>query len=400
LTKAARASRGAKASAEKDRGRRLRVLLINETCNSGVGRHVADVSDWLRRQGHVVHLLYSPGRVDAMFQRFLDGAEAAGITTTAMAMSRAPRAADLALMLSARRWIRDNGPFDIIHGHSSKGGAVARMAGSGQGVVVYTPHALVTMNPTLGPMARRVYTGIERFLARLTDGIIAVSEDEREHAVSIGLPADRIHVIPNGIPTPMNAPRAAARKALGLKEVDFCVGFIGRMSAQKAPDELMRAFARAFGSETSAHLALVGYGDLEEPCRTLAASLGLGDRAHVTGEMDGKAVIAGFDAMGLASRYEAHAYVIVEALFAGLPIVATRVGGVCGPVTDGENGLIVAPGDTEAMAAALRRAFEDKAWRERAGKESLRRATDYTVESMGKKLIDLYRSLASARAGV
>ncbi len=109
-----------------------------------------------------------------------------------------------------------------------------RLAARGRpGVRFYTPNALATMDPKIGRRKRALYGRIERGLARLTDRIVAVSEDERRHMLEIGLPPSRIVVVPMGTRMERLLPRAEARAALGLAEGDFAVGFVGRLASQK-----------------------------------------------------------------------------------------------------------------------------------------------------------------------
>src|SRR4029079_12057804 len=139
--------------------------------------------------------------------------------------------------------IRTHGPFDLIHGHSSKGGALARLAARWLGIPsIYTPHAFVTLDPTLPRWKRALYGRIERWLAQHSAGVIAVSEDEAAHARALGIDARMVHVVHNGLATIDFLPREQARSQLRLSPDDFVIGFIGRLAAQKAPDVLIDAF--------------------------------------------------------------------------------------------------------------------------------------------------------------
>ena len=168
-------------------------------------------------------------------------------------------------------------PFDIVHGHSSKGGAIARLCAVGMGVpCVYTPNAISTMNPELSRFPRAVLGLVERSLAWFGDAIIAVSPEEQSHLVSLGNAPSLVHLIPNGIDPPADVPdRLEARRQLGLPLHAQIVGFVGRFVPQKAPDRLVEAFNLLKTRFPDLKLALAGSGDMEA---TLRASTGTRSR--------------------------------------------------------------------------------------------------------------------------
>lgn len=129
-------------------------------------------------------------------------------------MRRAPGPSDLPSFRAISRIIRGAGPFDVIHGHSSKAGALTRLRLPGPHVPrVYTPHAFRTMDPTLGRGGRLIYGGIESLLAWFfTDQLVTVSEDEFAHALSLGLPQERMSVIVNGVEAPSRNGADGARE--------------------------------------------------------------------------------------------------------------------------------------------------------------------------------------------
>ena len=243
----------------------LKILLIIEACLAGVGRHVTELCRGLVQQGHDVHLIYSPERIDALFRRGLSDLHQGKIKLTSLPMRRSPHPRDAFDALTIRRYLKTNGPFDVIHGQSSKGGALARLSGIGlPGVRVYTPHALFTMNPGLKPMPKWVFSRIEQFLDLLSDGIILVSDDEYRHAIEIGLSKQKLFVVPNGIDLNLTVKSSSLRRDLGLSETDLCVGCVARFVPQKALDHLLSAFALLVPQFPNARLIMVGNGPLEQ----------------------------------------------------------------------------------------------------------------------------------------
>ncbi|MEO7387065.1 MAG: glycosyltransferase family 4 protein [Gammaproteobacteria bacterium] len=377
----------------------LHILLVLESAGGGAARHVLDLARGLLALGHVVHLAWSPLRAEPQFPAALG---MPGLTTHAVPMTRGPGLRDVTAVRAVRVLLRHQ-RFDIIHGHSSKAGALARLAALGSGVTaVYTPHALVTFDPSLGRAARAAYGLAERMLAGLGARVICVSVEERAHALTLGIPPSRLAVVPNGIGPLALADRTGARLALGIPDAAVCVGFVGRLSAQKAVLRLVDAFALACPSGASdARLALVGDGPERVALQHRAEALGIADRVVFAGHGDGPALMAGFDVFVLPSRYEGFPYVLLEAGQRSLPIITTAVGGASTVVHPGENGCILdatAP-VTESLADALRKLVADRTGREEMGRRSAGIVATLTVEAMVRQTVEVYRDALGSQAG-
>ena len=331
-------------------GRPLNILQALEPSGGGSGRHFVDLAEGLAARGHQVTAIYSPVRAEA---RFVAELTALPITAVhAIDMARAPSPSDLRAWLSINRIVGTNGPFDIIHGHSSKAGALVRLVRPfGRHIPrVYTPHAFRTMDPGLGRMGRRLFGGIESLLGRrFTDALICVSEDEKRHAATeLGIPEDKLQVIVNGVATPPRGERVEMRKRLGVRPASFVFGFVGRLSSQKAPERLVEAFRRIAHQRPEAELVMIGAGPDEGKVRRQIGASGVQDRIHLTSDVTGAAAMQAFDVLVMPSRYEAMSYVMLEAAAAGLPMILTAVGGASTVLTHAENGFLVANSDNPA----------------------------------------------------
>lgn len=378
--------------------RPLRVLLVTQASGGGVGRHFLDLAQELAATGVDVTGIYAPRKLDTLFRTRLAAGNLPPMHQ--IAMRRAIHPLDAADLWQLTQLIRRLGPFDLIHGHSSKGGALARLAASRLGIPsVYTSHAIVTLDPTLPAWQRQVYGRIERWLARRTGAVIAVSDDEAQHIGELGIDARKVHVVPNGVPS-INFPAAAeARSRLGIAPDETVIGFVGRFSHQKAPEILLDAFATAFPAMANVRLVMVGSGPLDAAVRAHADRLNLGTRALLLGDVVATDVMPAFDAFCLSSRYEAMPYVYLEALAAGLPIVSTRVGGATMCVKPDENGWLVPPENVAALSAALQSLVNDPALRARFAAASARLAADYSAAQMVRQTLQVYDRVLAEHSG-
>lgn len=368
----------------------MRILQILEATLGGTARHVIDLTTGLRQREHEVHLIYNPrvARVDAIFSAGLETMKAAGVQLVPLDMSRSVGLRDVSVMRAIRRYAKAHGPFDVIHGHSSKGGAYARIAGLALPAVrVYTPHAFVTTNPELNGAARLAYTVMERLLAVLTDRLVAVSGEERSEAQRLGIRDDRISVVPNGTDT--WPARFLSRADLAIPDEALVIGTVGRLVPQKATAMLLRAFALLAPRYPALRLAVVGTGPLAE---ALQREVTLPERVHWLGALDGPAVMPAFDIFALPSAYEGFAYVLIEAARAGLPIVTTSVGGASLIVEEGRNGFVTAPGRQDSFAAALERLIDSSDLRRAMGERSVVVAKRFTAGAMVDGVLDAYRA--------
>ncbi len=376
--------------------RKLNILLVIETGGAGSGRHVVDLASELVDRGHRVSVIYSELRAEPWFDTEL--AEVGNVAVYRQPMRRGPHLSDFGAIREVRGIIRKNGPFDIVHGHSSKAGAISRLAAWRTGCKsLYTPHALVTMNSKLPALNRFVYGSIERILAPVSDVIICVSSAEYDHAVSLGIAPGRLKIVPNGLRPLPDADRSSVRDELGLLPEHVAIGFVGRLEPQKAVDTLIHAFASFARTESNARLVIVGEGQEETELRRCAQEAGVSGQILWTGAANGPRMMAGFDIFALPSIFEAFPYVLIEAAFRGLPIVSTAVGGTAELVHDGYNGRVVPLGDVPAFAAALQELVHDDEIRERLGAASQELGKKFTVEEMATKTIEIYEELSVAR---
>lgn len=376
--------------------RRLRVLIAMEAAGGGAARHVIDLAEGLLKRNHEVLLVYSSERAEDWCSKAIETMP--GLVARRIPMRRAVGADDLRLALQLRRIIEEMGPFDVLHGHSSKAGALVRLAGLGKpSPCIYTPHAFITLNPELGSAAYLSYRIVEWLLSYLARTIICVSEQELDHALSLGIHSDKLSLVHNGIAPLVPGDRTAMRSEFNIGEHEFCVGFVGRLSAQKSVDRLITAFASASHDRHRMRLVIVGDGPDRGELEELANRLHIADRVLFAGSRNGIVAMAAFDVFALPSRYEAFPYVLLEAAAQGLPVVMTDTGGAHSVVKHGSNGFVVPQDGNEEFANCLSRLADDRDLVRRMSRSSMFGAREFSLDNMVEGTLSVYADALMTR---
>jgi glycosyltransferase involved in cell wall biosynthesis len=270
---------------------------------------------------------------------------------------------DLSAIRALHRTIATRRP-DILHTHTAKAGATGRIAATLSGAarpqaIVHTFHGHV-LRGYFGRFRERAFIRAEWLLARGTNAVIAVSDEVRDDLVELGVAApDKISVIPYGfdlsaLGRPTDEDRARGRAEVGIGPETFVLGWAGRLTAIKRPEDLVRVLASLVDRGTDAALVAVGDGPDRASVETLAARLGVAERCHLVGfQQDMSHWYGLFDAFLLTSENEGTPVAAIEALASACPVVATNAGGTATVVRNGETGYIVPVGDTEALASHL-----------------------------------------------
>lgn len=365
----------------------LVVLHVLEALEGGTARHLVDL---VRHVGGVRHEVVVPVERSAGVTDHdaVPAMVAAGVTVHHLPMRRAPweppNAVGLARLARLGRRLRP----DVVHAHSSIGGALARL-GTWGAPLVYTPHALTDAHP---------YLAVERLLGRRTDRVIAVSPSEGELIARLGLvPADRVVVIPNGIDLEPPAPDGRdLRGLLGLPPATPLVGTVARLVPQKAPAWFVAACGEVARRRPDVHFLLVGSGPLQPEVDREVGHHQLGRRFHQLPSLAGAAGMLGqLDVVALLSRFEGGPYLPLEAMRAGTPVIVSDVTGNRDAVEDGVSGFVVRPGDAPSAADRAIRLLEDEGARASMVEAGRRRVAErHDVRVMGRRTAELYRALA------
>jgi glycosyltransferase involved in cell wall biosynthesis len=297
------------------------------------------------------------------------------------------------------------GRFDVVHTHSSKAGALGRLAAHRAGVetIVHTYHGF-PFHRFQSPLRRAAYVGIERRLGRITDAFLAVGAAVAAEAIQRRLaPPERVRTIGVAVNTAAPRPepwtRAEARRLLSVPPGMRVVGSVGRLDFQKAPDDFVTALAGLGRDDVFG--VWIGDGPLRAATERRAARLGLGGRISFLGERtDVAALLPGLDVFAMASRYEGLPCAVVEAMVAGLPVVATTVNAVPDIVVAGETGLLAPPGHPGLLGQAIGHLLDQPAVAARlAAAARARLGEELAPGALGAVLDETYRSPAGARRG-
>lgn len=359
--------------------------------HAGTGRHVLDLIRLVVGYDHVLAIPSSH-----LGQSTADAAElaqelGARVERVEMSRSRAPHRHALATA-ALRRLIQRLRP-DVVHGHSSIGGAVARMATIGLSVpVVYTPHAVSRARPALA---------FERLLHRRTDLLIAVSGSERDYATAHGLAdPDHVAVIPPGIElTPPPPLPESLRSRLGISTEVPLIGCVGRLAWQKAPEVFVSACGVVADRLPSAHFVLIGSGPLQTLVEKAIAQTGIEDRFHLVPSIPrADAALGELDIYALPSRFEGSPRTAVEAMRAGVPVVAADADGSRDVVEHWVSGLLVPRDEPYELAAAILTLLKDEALRKRLVRGARSRLYRFDERFMASATATVYSELRERRS--
>lgn len=366
---------------------RLRVaLVITRGERGGAQVHVRDLVLGLRDQ--VRYHVYVGE--DGFLADELRGASIPVTLVPDLQRAVQPRA-DLQAVRALRRHLRDERP-DVVHTHSTKAGLLGRMAARSLGVpVIHTAHAW-SFSDGLSWKRKAAAIPVEWLAGRLTDRFITVSEADREVGERYGVVRrPQARIIHNGVPA--DAPAATPA------DVDTPVIItVARLAPPKDLELLLQALSTV---RSPFHLRVVGDGPLRSALEAQAATLNLSHQITWLGtRSDVPQQLAEAHLFALVSKQEGFPIAILEAMRAGLPVVASDVGGVREAVQPERSGLLVPRGDARVLADALEALLTDSARREamgQAGRADFARR--FSAHQMCRATLDVYRELVPAPRG-
>jgi glycosyltransferase involved in cell wall biosynthesis len=291
---------------------------------------------------------------------------------------------------------------DVVHTHTAKAGMLGRVAAwlAGVPLVVHTFHGHV-FHGYFSPLRTRVFVAIERWLARRTHRLVAVSARVRDEVLAhgVGRP-ERFHVVPVGLDlrrfAECDPQRGELRAELGLSPEAPLVGIVARLVPIKRHEVFLAAAAAVLRQRPACRFVVVGDGERRRALEEQARDLGIAEGVLFLGwRRDLERIYADLDLAVLTSANEGSPVSLIEAMAAGVAGVGPRVGGVPDVIDDGTTGVIVPPGDAAAVAGTIVRLLADVELRQKMGAAARERALRrYGADRLVADIAALYRGAA------
>jgi len=385
---------------------RLRVLRVIGRLNMGGPAHQAALLSGRRFFPERYETLLVHGSLPAGEESLADLSREEGATMRFLGDLRTPidPLHDSRALLKLIRIARAFKP-DVVHTHTAKAGFLGRQAALAvrpRPAIVHTYHGHV-LEGYFGAAKSRLYLELERALARVSDRLVGVSEATVDDLVRLGVaPRERFSVLPLGLDLgPLAEPddgglREGTRGELGVAPEEVLLVFVGRVVPIKRLDVLLRALAQADGPGPRLRLALVGDGEERPGLEALTGELGIERDVLFLGyRRELRPLFAAADLAVLSSDNEGTPVSLIEAGAAGLPAVATDVGGV-GEVVGEQTGILVPRGDPVALTRALRQMAGDPERRRTYGRAAQRRVSErYGAARLIDDVDALYQELTA-----
>ena len=359
----------------------LNLLVVVDSLEvGGAERHVMDLVLALRREGHAVTVACS------VSGSLAEPLEAARIPVRQIVGSIVKRRVSLPYALGLRKLL-GRGSFDLVHAHVYSSAAASALATVGTGIpLVVTEHTEALWQGRRGKL-------FSPWMYRRVARVIAVSDAIRRRLVERdGVPAGKITVIPNSVPPTREAHGDDLPLPAGMEDGPV-VGVVARLQPEKGVTGFLKAAAHVMRAFPAARFAVVGDGPLREELFGLAEDLWVRERVLFLGfRPDAQALIGMMDVVAVPSVSEGTPLVVLEAMAAGVPVVASRVGGIPSQLQNGTEGILVPPGDPRALGDAILGLLRDPERARRMGEAGrLRAATEFSHENMVRRVEGIYR---------
>jgi glycosyltransferase involved in cell wall biosynthesis len=386
--------------------RPLRIAIIIARLNvGGPATHVIELAAGLPRDRFSARLIVGrEGRGEAGMHYLAEekGVEPERVPALSPHLGPADLIAFFQLLRIFRRW-----KPDVVHTHTAKAGAVGRVAArcAGVPVIVHTFHGNV-LRGYFPRLLEGFFREIERALSGITDRIVTLGPALKADLAEMGIadPA-KIEVVPLGMDlSPLlaiDARRGELRTELGCPANEPLIGIVGRLVPIKNHRLFLEAARSMVDSGNPARFAVIGDGGLRDFLVQIASEMGISERVRFLGwRKDLVPIYAGLDLLTLTSDNEGTPVALIEGMAAGVPVVATSVGGVGDVVRDGITGRLVPAGDPAALSRAWQAALVETDATERMRREARREVEErFGRERMFFAMSELYEKLVAQKSG-
>jgi glycosyltransferase involved in cell wall biosynthesis len=369
--------------------RPLRIVHVTRTPVGGIFRHILDVAAGQAERGHEVGIVCdSTTGGERATEALAAIAPAMKLGVERFAIRRELTPTDAGAFVQVTRYLSGL-KADVLHGHGAKGGAFVRLNSASRSIRVYTPHggSLHYGRHTLRGM---VYGTLERILMNRTELFLFESDFARNtYEAIVGVPRHTVRVVPNGISTAEMVPVEPNPEAADIVNV-------GEFRHIKGTDVLIDAIAELHRAGRRVTLAIAGDGEEGPALRDQVARLGLIDSVRFLGHTPARKAFAFGRLLVVPSRADSLPYVVIEAGGAGIPMIASRVGGI--PEIFGPGVELVPPQNPEALAKAISLALDDPGGtRAAAGRLRERVQQTFSQDAMVDGVVAGYRAAIAAK---
>lgn len=366
----------------------MKLLLISESVGGGLRKHIVQLIENLDQEEFDIYFIHGTKTLD---DAFVSQYENLGKKVKLISCDSFERELNLKQDIETYRFVSKKihqiRP-DIVHCHSSKAGVIGRLAAKRHGIksVFYTPHAYSFLSPEFGRKKKKIFIGIEKLMSKFaTTKTFCVSNGEKNAALDNSLDkSDKLEVIYNGLPGIELPAKEETKVRLGLRKENFVIGNNARMSAQKNPKLFMEIARELINIDKNYHFVWAGDGPLMNKAIEFVRTNNLENNIHLLGDRnDSEIIVAGYDIFLITSLYEGLPYAPIEAMRAGVPILATNVVGNNEIVTEGINGYFI----EEKIDKNLVRKVE-----------KAKLLSDYSVRAQFTKEFSLEKMISSIKA--
>ncbi|EMF0248458.1 glycosyltransferase [Enterococcus hirae] len=310
-----------------------KVLLLSESMEGGLRKHIVQLIEQLDQEEFDLYFIHGTKKMDHCFSdQYMQLKDRATFIPCPTFTRNVDVKNDYVTYRFLKQQMKEIQP-DIVHCHSSKAGALGRIAAKRNRIeqVFYTPHAYSFLSSEFKQSKKTLFIWIEKMLSRYaTKKTFNVSEEERMAGIKLHLDnPSKFIVIRNGLPAIDFPSKKKIKESLGLKESNIVIGNNARLSFQKDPFLFMEVAKEVIQQDPNYHFVWAGDGPLFKEVKAFLIKHDLTGNVHLLGERtDSERIVAGYDHYLITSRYEGLPYSLIEAIRAGVPIIGKKVTGV------------------------------------------------------------------------
>lgn len=376
----------------KGKLKKKKIVMIVEAMLGGIRQHVCDIVENLDKETYEIYIIYSDLRADETFEKDINRLKKQAKLIKCNAMKRSIGKDDYIAYRTIVKILKKIQP-DIVHCHSSKAGIVGRMAARKCKVplIIYTPNAYVFQSPQVSIFKKLPYILVERLLSRYATSVtINVSKGEMDLAQKYKLDKpEKFILIYNGIPRIELKDKGQIREELGLDENKYYVGVTARCEHQKDPYTFLRIAEKVILLNEEIEFVYIGDGGMQEEMCDWIKEHGLSSKIHMLGfRTDAAFIVGALDLYLSTALYEGLPYSMIEAMRAGVPIIATDTVGNNELVFEGINGRMFPIRDIDKACKLILKQYKENGTKPQDVKNTFEKR--FSTENMMEHLNAVY----------